>query len=314
MEVLDIRQQIRDRNIDNLYIFTGEEVAIQQAYQKKLADVGGYQLKVLDSVDDLFTKSASSSMFKSKNCYVLYEDSTMLKTDKLWGDNLSKALGKNMLIMRYSNIDKRGKFYNTFKDKVVEFKYLPDTILLKYVQKDTKLSTSYAKKFIEICDHDSSRMLEEIQKLRAFADSKKISDDDALRILVENDIIYTPIEDRVFDFVNAVAAGRISEAFNLFEECKRNNEPTLIMISLIYAQLKRLLQVQSCKSDDISKTTGLSDWEIKNVKNYCGVYSNRELVNALKLLHEVERKLKTGLIDEDVCIDYLLIQILGSWD
>ena len=70
MEVLDIRQQIRDRNIDNLYIFTGEEVAIQQAYQKKLADVGGYQLKVLDSVDDLFTKSASSSMFKSKNCYV----------------------------------------------------------------------------------------------------------------------------------------------------------------------------------------------------------------------------------------------------
>lgn len=311
MEVLDIRQQIRDKNIDNFYIFTGDEVAVQKEYVLKLSEVGGCKIKRLDSIADVFNQRVTS-LVKQRFCFVIVNDMDMLKNEKSWA--FQKALGNNMLILQFSNIDKRSAFYKHFEDKIVDFQYLPETILLKYLKRDTKLSKPYAKKLIEICENDYSRIRLEVDKVKRYAEIKQITEDDALRKLVESDIIYIPAKDRVFEFVDAVASGKITDSFKLLNACRDSEEPTLIMISLLYAQMRRLLQVQGCQSKDIEKVTGLKDWEIRNTKPYCGVYSNSELVNAMKLIRQVEKGLKVGLISEDISVDYLLINILGSWD
>ena len=313
MEILDVRQQIRNKKIDNFYIFTGEECAIQLAYVKKLAEVGGCKVNRLDTIADLYNQRVTS-LVKQRFCFVIMNDMDMIKNERSWGKNLWKALGNNMLILQFTTLDKRSSFYKHFEDKIVEFKYLHDNILLKYLRRDTKLSTPYAKKLIEICEHDYSRIQLEVDKIRRYAELKKISEDDSLRQLVESDIIYVPAQDRVFDFVDAVASGRITDAFKLLDACRASEEPTLIMISLLYAQIRRMLQVQGCQTKDIAKTTGLQDWEVRNAKAYCGVYSNHELVDALKLIREVEKGIKVGLITEDVSMDYLLIKILGNWE
>ena len=311
MEVLDIRQQIRDKNIDNFYIFIGEEVEIQYEYVLKLAEVGGCKIKRLDSISDLFNQRVTS-LVKQRFCFVIVNDTDMLKNQKSWV--FQKALGNNMLILQFSEMDKRSAFYKHFTDRIVEFKYLSDNILWKYLKRDTKLSKPYAKKLIEICENDYSCIKLEYDKIKRYAEVKQITEDEALRKLVENDVIYIPPQDVVFDFVNAVAAGRITDSFKLLDACRASEEPTLIMISNLYTQIRRLLQVQGCQSKDIEKTTGLKDWEVRNTKPFCGVYSNRELVNALHLIRQVEKGIKVGLISEDVSIDYLLINILGSWD
>ena len=312
MEVLDVRQQIRDKNIDNFYIFMGEENAVQLAYVKKLAEVGNCQIKRIDSVSEIYGKKRGG-LFKARECYVAINDTDLIKHESAW-DNLLDMVGNNMLILQFTELDKRSKFYSRYKDIIVDFKYLPENILLKYVRRETALSVPYAKKLIEICENSYSRLLLEMDKIKHYASAVDISHDEALKILVEKDAIYTPARDRVFDFVDAVVSGRIADAFGLLTECERSNEPTLIMITLLYQQIRKLLQVQGCNSDDIGKTTGLSDWDIKTVKKYCNVYTNGELVGALKLLGEVERGIKKGLIEEQICMDYLLINILGCWE
>ena len=311
VEVLDIRQQIRDKNIDNFYIFTGDEVAVQKEYVLKLSEVGGCKIKRLDSISDVFNQRVTS-LVKQRFCFVIVNDTDMLKNQKSWA--FQKALGNNMLILQFSEIDKRSAFYKHFVDNIVDFQYLPEIILWKYLKRDTNLSKPYAKKLIEICENDYSRIRLEVDKVKRYAEVKQITEDEALRKLVENDVIYVPSKDVIFEFVDAVASGKITESFKLLNACRDSGEPTLIMVSNLYAQIRRLLQVQGCQSKDIEKTTGLKDWEIRKAKQFCGVYSNRELVKALKLIRQVEKGLKVGLITEDVSVDYLLINILGSWD
>ena len=314
MEVLDVRQQIRNKSVDNFYIFIGEEAEVQRQYVKKLAEIGGCKIVRLDTIADLYNQRVTS-LVKQRFCYVIMNDVDMIKNERAWGGNaLYKVLGNNMLILQFSNLDNRSAFYKQNESKVVEFKFLPETILLRYLRRDTKLSLPYSKKLIEICENDYSRILLEIDKIKRYAEIKQITQDEALRYLVENDIIYVPAKDRVFDFVNAVASGQISKAFELLNACRASDEPTLIMISLLYAQIRKILQVQGCKAKDIAQNTGLKDWEVRNTKNFCGVYSNYELVSAMKLLREVEKGIKVGLITEDVSMDYLLIKILGSWE
>ena len=68
--------------------------------------------------------------------------------------------------------------------------------------------------------------------------------------------------------------------------------------------------IQSCKSNDICKTTGLKSNEVYFNKDKTGYYSIAELVNALKVLQKTEEGIKTGEIDEEISIDYVLINVL----
>ena len=68
--------------------------------------------------------------------------------------------------------------------------------------------------------------------------------------------------------------------------------------------------IQSCKSNDICKTTGLQNNQVYFNKDKTGHYSIGELVNALKIIQKIEEGIKTGKIDEQISIDYVLVNIL----
>lgn len=60
----------------------------------------------------------------------------------------------------------------------------------------------------------------------------------------------------------------------------------------------------------MEKTTGLKSNEIYFNKNKTRYYSIGELVNVLKLIQKTEEGIKTGKIDEEISIDYILCNIL----
>ena len=68
--------------------------------------------------------------------------------------------------------------------------------------------------------------------------------------------------------------------------------------------------IQSCKSNNIEKTTGLKSNEIYFNKDKTGYYRIGELVRALKIIQKTEEGIKTGKIDEEISIDYILCNIL----
>lgn len=140
---------------------------------------------------------------------------------------------------------------------------------------------------------------------------KNVSDyDKAFEILVKDGTIYQPPKDAIFDFVDAVLDRKVNLSYNLFDQCKAVGEAIMVMLSVLYTNAKAVLQVQSCESKDISKSTGLTGWQIQNAKKHLDVYEDWELVDMLRLIHQCEKGIKTGKIDEKYVMDYILGQVL----
>ena len=78
----------------------------------------------------------------------------------------------------------------------------------------------------------------------------------------------------------------------------------------MYNNFRTILLIQSCKSNDIEKTTGLTNRQVYYNKDKVGYYTIGELVNALKTIQKTEEGIKTGKIDEQISVDYVLCNIL----
>lgn len=136
-----------------------------------------------------------------------------------------------------------------------------------------------------------------------------ISYDEAFEILLKDGTIYRPPKDAIFDFVNAVM-DRSIKCWDLLNQSYAVGEANMVLLSVLYNNFKQVLQVQSCKSADISKSTGLTGWQIKCTKEHLNNYSNGELVHAMKLIQEVESGIKTGKIEDEISVQYVLVNVL----
>ena len=134
--------------------------------------------------------------------------------------------------------------------------------------------------------------------------------DEAFLQLLSEGVIYEPPYDAVFDFVDEVLKCHVESSFDLLQQCYEIGEATLVMLSVLYTTTKQVLQVQSCESSDIAKTTGLSAWQIKKAKEKINYRSIGDLVYMIKLIQRVERDIKTGKMEEQYAMQYVLVNVL----
>ena len=306
MTLAELKAEMMSGRMRQIYIFTGTEIEVRGIYLKQMAKLGKFEIKWIDEVSDIIQSSRKKSMIASRTLYVLSESAEILKNEKAL-EAVSNCIGKNMLVCMFTALDKRVKLYKQYKDIIVEFETLKSEILKKYIQKEIELSDRNCEKLMEICEHDYGRCLLEIDKIKCF-------DHEAFNIaferLLRDGTIHQPPKDVIFDFVDAVMQRDAYTAFKLMQESYDSGEATLVMISNLYSNFKATLQVKSCKSRDIAKSTGLNTWQINNAKKYIGNYSVKELINAMQTVRNAEVGIKSGTIDEEIAVPQILVNIL----
>ena len=308
MDVSGLKIHIKSNTIPNILYFTGNEWEVQKLFIQQISKVTALEIIRVDSIMDVLGKFKSRSFVQKSYIYIVRDDKQYMDDEKAQA-LLPGIIGKNMFILLLTNVDKRTKFYKTNKDSIVEFEALPERMLIKYIQKDISLSENNCKKLIEVCESDYGRILLEIDKIKRFDHEMTIGKDNAFEHLLCEGIIYTPPKDAIFDFVDAVLDRNI-RCFDLYEQCKAVGEATLVMISVLYNNAKAVLQVQSCESKDISKSTGLTGFQIMNAKKHIGKYRSGELVKLMKKCIECEQGIKTGKIEEQFAVEYILVNVL----
>ena len=134
--------------------------------------------------------------------------------------------------------------------------------------------------------------------------------DDAFQKLLDDGVLVVPPYDAVFDLVDAILDRKPKAAFALLRESYDSGEATMVMLSVLYNNAKAVLQVQTYKGDNLSKGTGLTGWQIKNAKPHVRKYSDKELVHMLQMIQKVESGIKTGQIEDEIAMSYLLVSVL----
>ena len=305
MELGVLKKQIKEKKLDSFYIFCGEEWKVQEIYLNQMASVIGRKVYA-DSFPDIYGKLKSGSIIGHKRTlYVVRDDHDLMTNEKLQ-DRLESLLSDNVLVLVVSSVDKRLKFYKRYKLSLVEFSPLETPILRRYVDSEIKLSNSNRDLLISICENNYGRVLLEIDKIKRFSDDY----DEAFLQLVESGVIYDPPSDGMDYLATELIRGHATNSFDLLDQCKEFGVATMFLISGIYEAVRAVLQVQTCTSKDVCKSTGLPYWAVKKTEGRVGYRNNESLINMLKLIREVEIGIKTGKIEEEVALEYLIACVL----
>ena len=314
MDIATLKAKIKSKQLSGYLIFSGDEWKVQEIYINQISKVTGKEIKRIDSITDIYSQLKNRSFIQKSYIYVVRDDKELQQNEKLQ-QTIVQVLGDNILIHLLTTVDKRTKFYKAYKDVICDFERLSDVTLKKYILKEIKLSERNIQRLIDICEHDYGRILLEIDKIYGFMQyavehGKSVSHDECFIGLIEDGTIHEPPYDAIFDLVDAILDRNVNRAFNLLQQSYEVGEATMVMLSVLYNNAKALLQVQTYKGNEITKATGLTGWQIKNVKSYVGRYSENELIYIVQLCQKLESGIKTGRIEEEFVMQYLLTHIL----
>lgn len=313
MDVSAIKAQIKSGQLQNFYIFTGPEWKVQRIYIEQISKCSGKTLKYIDSIEDIYSKVTNNAFIKNSFVYVVRDDKEIMSNEKLQAQ-LDTILKDNILILLLTTVDKRLKFYKTYKDTICEFEPLKPEILKRYILKEIYLSDKNVEKLMEVCEYDYGRCLLEIDKIKQYiysgsGENDNVSFDLVFEWLLKEGAIYQPPKDAIFDFVDAVLDRKVKTSFNLYNQCLAVGEAVMVMISVLYNNAKAVLQVQSCISNDVSKATGLSGWQITNARKHTGKYSNHGLLYIMEQCQKCQQAIVTGVFEEQFVMEYILTNI-----
>ena len=322
MKLHELQKQIVSKELDKVYVFTGEEIGIMDIYLDKIYSVVGCDVVRMDSVQESYAKMTQRRISGAPRCFVVRDDKEFLKQDKIWNTVFSLAnKSSDFLILIYSSMDKRSKFYKQHTDMLTEFEKLTPDMLAKYINKELPgIQERDAVQLAEMCECNYSRILLECDKIRQYVAAQKrkvpfsvdIKYGEALKTLVEQGVIFQPIGDITFKFTDAILTRNYKDASRYLREARQKQEPEIMVLSILYNGFKQILMVQGLGRDQSEpvKRTGLTPWQVKMAKEKQGHYSISELIDALKIVRFVEKGIKTGQIDADVSLEYVIVNIM----
>lgn len=310
MTITTLKDHIKTKKFSNLYIFTGPEVKVRDIYIEKIADTLNSDVVILEDMKELsqsiYKPTLINSENKAKLSVLFYCNELILHSDQNALISQIFAQKSKIYILVFSEIDKRTKFYQTYADYIVDFQPLKEDVLIRYIQKDLKISDKFASQLAIANGCSYSRILLEIDKVLSYKKSRGCTDTEAFVTLRDSGCLTSDPRDVIFDLVDAMLSRKRTLSLALLEECLESGEPLLVILTNLYNNVKRVLQVQSYDGDNIINASGLTAFQVKTTQKFCGKFSNRTLVELLKVLTMIEQGVKSGMMDEDFATDYLI--------
>lgn len=317
MELVDLMKSISQNAIPHFLILYGEEQKIIDIYiQNILNSVEGRRV-VLDNVSQVIKDNGKKSLDKSIKVYIVTEDTTFLTRDESW-ENVIKFMNKNYLILRYHALDKRSAFVKKNQQNIVEFSHLSDEVLQQYIYRDLPdLSDENVSKLISYCNNDYGRILLEVDKIKQWQEHYTDNEgtpktDSVFKLLDKQGLFHKEIGDITFELTDAVLGGYPELAIKKLNEAKRKGEPAMMIASILYNGFRNLLAYQGLGSNKkgAMERTGLTKGEIYGCSKHIGGYSLSEVKRNMLFCQSVESGIKTGKIDSEIALEYLVLSCL----
>ena len=294
--LLDLQGQIREGNLLPFYIFTGEEIELQNIYLKQMGNVVR-----IDRVADIYNKITSKLISGKFAVYVVRDDMDFIKSEKTWG-SISNKIRNAVLVVQVTTPSKCKKFIKELNNCVVEFNHMTTKQLLNVVNMDCSVSNK--QYFIEACNND-------LNTINNYLDIFKRSGIKELNKKIVDEYIPTKEEVTVFQLADAIMKKDEQLTFRLLDQLLEDKNNAMGIIYAIYSQLHKCVLVEGYRGEeDIAKITGINSWICNNILRYNRI-EPAKLLTALRLVQKYDQGVKTGKYEGVVACYSLIIEILS---
>lgn len=294
--LLDLQTQIREGSLLPFYIFTGEEIELQNIYLKQMGNV----IRV-DRVADIYNKITSKLISGKFAVYVVRDDMDFIKSEKTWG-SISDRIRNAVLVIQVTTPSKCKKFLKELNDCVVEFNHMTTKQLLNVVNMDCSVSNK--QYFIEACNND-------LNTINNYLDIFKRAGIKELNKKIVDEYISTNEDVTVFQLADAVMRKDEQLTFKLLDQLLEDKNNVMGIIYVIYSQLHKCVLVEGYRGEkNISKVTGINSWVCNNILRDNRIEPSK-LLTALRLIQKYDKGIKTGKYDGVIACYSLIVEILS---
>lgn len=226
---------------------------------------------------------------------------------------LDNSLEDNILILVSNKLDSRKKITKDLKNKTTYLKLEDNpSSIIKNLFNDYKLEDGVINLILEYTNSNIDAISSECEKLINYKYNEKIiTREDAKSILYQHQVDENQI---LFDLIKFIAIKDKKNSLKNYKRLKDLQVDDMAMIALLESQLRLMYQVsllsdKGCFKQDIAKKLDIHPYRIQKTLELLYSTNIDEVEKLLKLLAEVDYKVKSGAIGANGCIEMLIISI-----
>lgn len=251
------------------------------------------------------------------NAYIFNSDSIKEEDQKMFLEYLDHPSDSSVLIFTTLRpLDERKKVVKLTKEKgeVIVKKPLSEKDLIPLVEKKFKehnknITLKAINQIIELCQANYDLILQEINKLLIYFDDKDDIDEKKIINIVSDETLVNN-----FNFSDAVIAKNMPKAFKIFDVLKENKEEPVMLIGLLASQYRLIYTAKYYLNKNYNKAQITSELKIHPYRvelaiNNSHNYSEKELLNKICLLADLDFNIKSGQVDNYAGLEMFLLEL-----
>ena len=324
--ITTINKRVKERDIDCLYYFYGRDTAALENYvtalENKLcpkdARVMNYHKFDGEKLDITeFNDACMSLPMFAERVVITVVGLNMEKISKSDGDDLRKiiknldksttsviltSVGEEIYKNKKYLTDKNKRFADTCEKigSVVEFGYkrpaeLGKSIIAAMAKRGCRISPQNGEYLAQLCLCDSGFILQEIEKLSAYAQNREVTRADIDLLCIRR------IESDGYSLALNVLNGNADFVFNRLNELYAQNYEAFEIVGIIGFSLSDIYRAKLARNSGVSYSQAAADFgyaknrefAMKNAYNECGSFSVKKIRETINILSETDYTLKT---------------------
>jgi len=271
------------------------------------------------------------SMFSEKRVVVLLNFTLMSSgknkniqeaDEKKFTEYIKNVPDTCILIITAEDVDKRKKLYKEIVScgNVYDFTSLDESNLKVFIEKRFNLAGKKIKAsvlselirqsgyFHKESDYTLYNLLNEVKKIAAHATGDEVMLSDVL------EVISGDIETNVFGMIEAAGRNKKDEAFRLLYNILGSGGNIYQILALLASQFEVMLEVKELREEgksvmQMQSILDIHEFRIKKASEVIGFYSVDRLKTILTGIYQVDRSIKTGLMDGVLALEVTLSQL-----
>jgi hypothetical protein len=158
-----------------------------------------------------------------------------------------------------------------------------------------------------ICSGNVYRIYNECLKLSIFQENERKH---LFNQMIDDNLFDDLSSKTIFDFTNAIMKKDVKTLEVMFEELENIDINEFGLITVLYNNFSNLFKIQ-LGINATPNSLGIKPGQFNAIKRLVGAYSSQQLIDAFKLITDMDRKVKNGEFPVPLMKDYLVTSILS---
>jgi len=328
-----LKASIRQKNVDNLYVFHGEERFLMQHY------LGSLRKLLLDDLTETFNfhrlnnenfniqtfaDAVESLPMMAEHTLVQVDDIDFFKLPEGDREKISHILSDIpeycTVVLNYVTVawkpDKRlKKLWEPFEKyaTIVEFgkqepKDLVPWISRHFAEEGKRITNELCYYLIDLTGGTMTALAGEIRKICAYSGAEHIVKSDI-------DAVTEPVLDAVvFDMTNLLGEGKYAASLEKLQQLFKLQEEPLAILGAVGAQLRRISVARTLldngkQTSELMRLTGMKEYPARKAMESARRFRPEFCRKAAELVLETDNKIKTSFDDSERLLELLILQL-----